>query len=200
MAPLVALHTEELCVEYKADLGRLRTCYLGAKKSRNRSLKQRFAVGLRSCQLKADHGLPKDSRDKITGRHTKNVACPEFLWRVTKVPQSQLWVERAGLPYPSANFGFLPAVLNTWKKESCLGQPCPWSRGASSIPGLISTRLSSAPHPDLHHTTTQIMRGQNKGAGPPQKQLGWLRRKGVRGARQAEDGPSHCHLPSFQWT
>lgn len=94
---LVALHTEERCVEYKADLGRLHTCYLGAKKSRNLSLKQRFAVGLRSCQLKADHGLLKDSRDKITGRHTKNVACPEFLRRVTTVPQSQLWVERAGL-------------------------------------------------------------------------------------------------------
>lgn len=79
-----ALRTKELRVEYKADLGRLRTCYLGAKKSRNRSLKQRFAVGLHSCQLKADHGLPKDSKDKITSRHTKNVACPEFLQRVTK--------------------------------------------------------------------------------------------------------------------
>lgn len=89
------LCTEEPCVEYETELGRLFTftCYMGAKKSCNRFLKQRFAVRLRSCQLKADHGLPKDIKDKITSTHTKNPVCLEFLWRVTKALQSQLWVE-----------------------------------------------------------------------------------------------------------
>lgn len=115
-----ALYTKEPCVEYEAEPGRLltSTCYMGAKKSRNRFLKQRFAVRLHSCQLKADHGLPKDFKDKITSTHTKNAVCLEFLRRVTKAPQSQLWVERAGLPIaPPVKYSFLPANLGTRKRR-----------------------------------------------------------------------------------
>lgn len=78
----------------------------------------RFVVRLCSCQLKADHGLPKDFKDKITSAHTKNAACLEFLWRVTKAPQSQLWVECAGLPIgPPVKYGFLPVNLGTRKRR-----------------------------------------------------------------------------------
>lgn len=36
----------------------------------------RFAVRLRSCWLKADHGLLKDFKDKITSAHTKKCGLP----------------------------------------------------------------------------------------------------------------------------
>lgn len=155
-----ALCAEEPCVAYETELGRLltATCYMGAKKPRNHFLKQRFAVRLCSCQLKADHGLPKDFKDKITSTHTKNAVCLEFLWRVTKALQSQLWVGCTGLPIVlPVKYGFLPASISTSKRRDV------WN-GLVSIAGVPTARLcmrSLCPGTtrlDLHHIAAQKLR------------------------------------------
>lgn len=84
------------------------------KNSHNCFLKQRFAVRLRAGQLKADGGLLKDFKDKITSTHTKNAVCLEFLWRVTKALQSQHGVECSGLLVDlPLKYGLFSANLST---------------------------------------------------------------------------------------
>lgn len=126
------------------------------------------------------------------------MVCLEFLWRVTKALQSQLWAEWAD---------FSKIWLSSCKpqylgKERCLGQSCLWSRGANNTSTLTFSCMQSAvsrdstawPAPHCKAENGSGVQGQNEGAVLPKSSQGWVRKEGVRGARQTEDGSSDCPL------
>lgn len=174
--PLKALCTEEACVEYKTELGRLftPTCYMWAKKSRNLFFKQRFVVRLCWCQLKADRGLPKDFKDKIT--RTQKKMPPALNSSGGSLRHCKASSGLNALACLSSKMWFSAWKSRYLERERCVEQSCLCSRGANSVSGLTHLCMWFAvpgnhmawPAPHRSTETESYMQGQTKASGSDQ--------------------------------